>query len=80
MRHSRSQIELSNKSAVNIAYRIMQADDKWAARNSKADLAYMASIWAPSCDEEALTMMGDWNHWVRPIINPSYESTKKVLT
>lgn len=44
--------------------RVLQADDKWAARNTKVDLAYLASIWAPYCDEEALRMMVDWNHWV----------------
>ncbi|RYP24797.1 hypothetical protein DL765_000343 [Monosporascus sp. GIB2] len=44
--------------------RVYKAGEKWAARNSKVDLAYLASIWAPTCDEEALRMMVDWNHWV----------------
>ncbi|KAJ6002360.1 Presilphiperfolan-8-beta-ol synthase [Penicillium sp. IBT 35674x] len=44
--------------------KIIQADEKWASRNSRVDLAYLASIWAPTCDEEALRMMVDWNHWV----------------
>ncbi|KGO75960.1 Terpenoid synthase [Penicillium italicum] len=43
---------------------IIQADEKWASRNTKVDLAYLASIWAPTCDQEALRMMIDWNHWV----------------
>ncbi|KAI1080827.1 Presilphiperfolan-8-beta-ol synthase [Whalleya microplaca] len=37
--------------------RVIQADEKWAQKNSKADMAYMASIWAPTCDEEALRVM-----------------------
>ncbi|KAL2786795.1 isoprenoid synthase domain-containing protein [Aspergillus keveii] len=44
--------------------RVILADEKWASRNSKVDLCYLASIWAPYCDEEALRMMVDWNHWV----------------
>ncbi|RHZ53952.1 hypothetical protein CDV55_104405 [Aspergillus turcosus] len=44
--------------------RIISADDKWASRNSRVDLCFLASIWAPYCDEEALRMMVDWNHWV----------------
>ncbi len=44
--------------------RLLGESDKWAARNSKVDLAYLASIWAPFCDENALRMMVDWNHWV----------------
>ncbi|KAF9240966.1 hypothetical protein DTO012A7_160 [Penicillium roqueforti] len=40
------------------------ADKKWASRNTRVDLAYLASIWAPTCDQEALRMMIDWNHWV----------------
>ncbi|CDM27661.1 Presilphiperfolan-8-beta-ol synthase [Penicillium roqueforti FM164] len=43
---------------------IIQADEKWASRNTRVDLAYLASIWAPTCDQEALRMMIDWNHWV----------------
>ncbi|KAL8970703.1 MAG: hypothetical protein Q9183_001390 [Haloplaca sp. 2 TL-2023] len=44
--------------------KIIQADEKWDAKNRKVDLCYLASIWASSCDEEALRMMVDWNHWV----------------
>lgn len=62
-----------NDVEVDFASRIMHANDKWAAKNSKVDLAYLASIWAPSCDEEALRMMIDWNHWVRPAFHSSYE-------
>ncbi|KAI5921858.1 Presilphiperfolan-8-beta-ol synthase [Camillea tinctor] len=39
-------------------------DRKWAAINQKPNFGYMASIWAPTCDEEALEMMVDWNWWV----------------
>ncbi|KAL8867966.1 MAG: hypothetical protein Q9174_005311 [Haloplaca sp. 1 TL-2023] len=48
--------------------KIIQADEKWDAKNRKVDLCYLASIWASSCDEEALRMMVDWNHWVRVAI------------
>ncbi|KAM0803199.1 Presilphiperfolan-8-beta-ol synthase [Usnea florida] len=43
---------------------LLRESDKWAARNSKADLAYLASMFAPSCDEDALRMVVDWSHWV----------------
>lgn len=65
-----------NEVQVDLANRVLQADDKWVARNSKADFAYMAAIWAPSCDEEALRLIIDWNHWVRPIITPSCDQAK----
>lgn len=42
----------------------MNQDAQWAARNAKVDLAYLASVWAPDTDEEALHTMMDWNHWV----------------
>jgi len=42
----------------------MNQDAQWAARNAKVDLAYLASVWAPDTDEEALCIMMDWNHWV----------------
>lgn len=58
----------SNEAQVDLTNRLLQADAKWAAKNSKADFAYMAAIWAPSCDEEALRVIADWNSWVRPII------------
>ena len=44
--------------------RLLRESDKWAARYSKVDFAYLASIWAPSCDEDTLRMMVDWTHWV----------------
>ncbi|KAK4032622.1 isoprenoid synthase domain-containing protein [Parachaetomium inaequale] len=43
---------------------VMGKDKKWAERNTRVDLCYLASIWAPEADEEALRMMLDWNHWV----------------
>lgn len=59
--------------------RIIQADKKWASRNTRVDLAYLASIWAPTCDQEALRMMIDWNHWVG--LTASYiQYQSKVLT
>lgn len=45
-------------------YRIMHADEKWAAKNSKVNLCFLASAWAPHCDEEALRTIVDWNNWV----------------
>ncbi|KAI9369035.1 isoprenoid synthase domain-containing protein [Aspergillus egyptiacus] len=44
---------------------VIQADEKWSSRNCRVDLAFLASIWAPTCDEVALRMMIDWNHWVK---------------
>ncbi|KAI4254073.1 MAG: hypothetical protein LQ352_003319 [Teloschistes flavicans] len=44
--------------------KVIDADETWDSKNRKVDLCYLASIWAPSCDEEALRMMVDWNHWV----------------
>lgn len=44
--------------------RIMKMDEKTSAKNTRVDLCYLASIWAPDADEEALRMMLDWNHWV----------------
>jgi hypothetical protein len=44
--------------------KIMGADAKWSQRNSRVDLCYLASIWAPECDAAALRIMVDWNHWV----------------
>ena len=44
----------------------MEQDEKWGQRNSKVDLCYLASIWAPHADEDALLMMFDWVHWVGP--------------
>ena len=44
--------------------KIVQANEKWAQRTSRADFCYLAAAWAPDCDEEALRIMVDWNHWV----------------
>lgn len=43
--------------------RIMQADEKWAAGNFKAELCFVASAWALHC-YEALRTIIDWNSWV----------------
>ncbi|OTA98480.1 hypothetical protein M426DRAFT_69724 [Hypoxylon sp. CI-4A] len=44
--------------------RIAKMDEKARAKNTRVDLCYLVSIWAPDADEEALRMMLDWNHWV----------------
>ncbi|KAI0206676.1 Presilphiperfolan-8-beta-ol synthase [Astrocystis sublimbata] len=44
--------------------KIMHMDEKMSARNTRVDLCFLASIWAPDADEDALRMMLDWNHWV----------------
>ncbi|KAI0169616.1 Presilphiperfolan-8-beta-ol synthase [Hypoxylon sp. FL1284] len=44
--------------------RLMNWDEKTSAKNTRVDLCYLASIWAPEADEDALRMMLDWNHWV----------------
>lgn len=43
--------------------RVLHADERWAAKNTKADFAYLVALWAPYCDEEALRMMTDYNNW-----------------
>ncbi|GME40823.1 Terpene synthase metal binding domain protein [Neofusicoccum parvum] len=43
---------------------ILRLDEKEARRNSKADFTYMASVWIPDADEEALRVVVDWLHWV----------------
>jgi hypothetical protein len=48
----------------DLFYRIIGADDNWAARNSKANFVLMAPFWAPSCDEESLRVIVDWLYWV----------------
>lgn len=42
----------------------MQADDEWAAKNSKMDFCYLASVFAPHADEEALRVVVDWMEWI----------------
>lgn len=44
--------------------RLMMKDDKWAAKNAKVDLAFLASAWCWTCDEAILNLSMDWNHWV----------------
>lgn len=51
-----------NKTLRNL--RILGLDAKEAIRNSKADFTYMAAIWIPDADEEALRVVVDWLHWV----------------
>ncbi|GAW16728.1 hypothetical protein ANO14919_061650 [Xylariales sp. No.14919] len=42
----------------------MNMDEKTSAKNTSADFCFLASIWAPNADEEALRMLLDWSHWV----------------
>ncbi|KAK8001560.1 Presilphiperfolan-8-beta-ol synthase [Apiospora marii] len=45
-------------------HRILGYSEKQAARNSRADFAYMVSWWVgPHCDAETLRLLIDWNHW-----------------
>ncbi|KAM0146338.1 hypothetical protein ACHAPG_011193 [Botrytis cinerea] len=44
--------------------RVMNFNKAVAARNSKVDLCFLASMWAPDAPEDRLVMMLDWNHWV----------------
>jgi len=44
--------------------RMMMKDEKWAAKNAKVDLAFLASAWCYSCDEKTLNLSMDWNRWV----------------
>lgn len=44
---------------INLVFRVMEKDEKWGQRNSRVDLCYLASIWAPHADEDALRMMLD---------------------
>ncbi|KAF7956989.1 hypothetical protein EAE96_004311 [Botrytis aclada] len=67
---------MATKPVVNLNYFAAKAKgDRWiarvmnfnkavAARNSKVDLCFLASIWAPDAPEDRLVMMLDWNHWV----------------
>ncbi|KAK8017298.1 isoprenoid synthase domain-containing protein [Apiospora rasikravindrae] len=43
---------------------ILGYSEKQAARNSRADFAYMVSWWVgPHCDADTLRTLIDWNHW-----------------
>ncbi|KAI2771552.1 terpenoid synthase [Daldinia loculata] len=44
--------------------RIMKMDEKTSAKNKRADLCYLCSLWAPDADAESLRVMLDWCHWV----------------
>lgn len=43
---------------------ILRLDEKAARRNSKADFTYLAALWIPDADEEALRVVVDWLHWI----------------
>ncbi|KGO43194.1 Terpenoid synthase [Penicillium expansum] len=42
----------------------LQADDKYAAKLSEIDFAYLTAIWAPSCGEDAFQVLVDWSTWI----------------
>jgi len=44
--------------------RMMMKDERWAAKNAKVDLAFLAAAWCHTCDEATLNLSMDWNHWV----------------
>ena len=58
------QIELKLTCCPVTPCRVMNFNKAVAARNSKVDLCFLASIWAPDAPEDRLVMMLDWNHWV----------------
>ncbi|KAK2774731.1 hypothetical protein CKAH01_13065 [Colletotrichum kahawae] len=43
---------------------VMKYDEAEAAKNSKVDLCFLASIWSPIASEDRLKIMLDWHHWV----------------
>ncbi|KAF4826986.1 Cytochrome P450 monooxygenase BOT4 [Colletotrichum tropicale] len=43
---------------------VMTYDEAEAAKNSKVDLCFLASIWSPIASEDRLKIMLDWHHWV----------------
>jgi len=45
--------------------RVNGKDAKWAAKNAKVDLAFLAASWTAHSDEATLNHAMDWNHWVR---------------
>lgn len=49
---------------LTVGNRIMNFNKDMTAKNTRVDLCYLASIWAPDADAVALRMMLDWNHWV----------------
>jgi hypothetical protein len=45
--------------------RVNGKDAKWAVKNAKVDLAFLAASWTAHSDEATLNHAVDWNHWVR---------------
>ncbi|KAI8194268.1 Presilphiperfolan-8-beta-ol synthase [Colletotrichum sp. SAR 10_86] len=43
---------------------VMKYNEVEAAKNSKVDLCFLASIWSPIAPEDRLKIMLDWHHWV----------------
>ncbi|KAI8306178.1 Presilphiperfolan-8-beta-ol synthase [Colletotrichum sp. SAR11_240] len=43
---------------------VMKYNEVEAAKNSKVDLCFLASIWSPIASEDRLKIMLDWHHWV----------------
>ncbi|KAK4444001.1 isoprenoid synthase domain-containing protein [Podospora aff. communis PSN243] len=54
---------VKHTSDARIAHTMMK-DAKWALKNAKVDLAFLASAWCYTCDESTLGVSMDWNHWV----------------
>jgi len=56
--------------------RVNDKDAKWAAKNAKVDLAFLAASWTAHSDEATLNHAMDWNHWVSslpPIVLPVFK-------
>nr|AHY23930.1 terpene synthase [Hypoxylon sp. E7406B] len=43
--------------------KLLKMDEKASVKNSRVNLCYLISMWAPTADDEALRMMLDWAHW-----------------
>ncbi|KAF9637887.1 hypothetical protein BFW01_g8783 [Lasiodiplodia theobromae] len=46
------------------AVSVLGMDEEEAIRVSKADFTYLAAMWVPDGDEEALRVVTDWLHWI----------------
>lgn len=51
---------------------VMKYNEVEAAKNSKVDLCFLASIWSPIASEDRLKIMLDWHHWVRSSTKPTH--------
>ncbi|OJD36052.1 terpene synthase metal binding domain protein [Diplodia corticola] len=46
------------------AISVLSLDEQQAMKCSMADVTYLAALWVPDADEEALRVFADWMHWV----------------